>query len=60
MELNFIDSNIPVDVHTDSGNSDALSGIAAISGTCALTTGGNVKCWGHGGISGRLGNGGTS
>ena len=53
-------SNSPVDVHTSSSDDTPLGGIAAIhSGfyhTCALTTDGNVKCWGQG-ASGKLGNG---
>ena len=32
-------SNIPVDVHTSSTDTAALSGIAAIGGLCALTDG---------------------
>ena len=52
-------SSTPVDVHTSSSNSSALGGIAGISSgyfhTCALTTDGNVKCWGSGN-DGRLGN----
>ena len=53
----------PVDVVSSDGNSSLLSGIVQISSgayhTCALTTGGNVVCWGAGG-SGRLGNGSTT
>ena len=41
----------PVDVHTSNGNSNALENITAISlgdyHSCALTSGGNVKCWGR-------------
>ena len=57
------DSSYPVDVHTDSSNTDILSDIEQISlgseHTCALTTTGKVKCWGEGEY-GRLGNGETS
>ena len=53
----------PVDVRTSSTDGDALSGIVAISlgdyHSCALTDGGNVKCWGFGAL-GQLGNGETS
>ena len=41
----------PVDVHTSSANSSPLGNIKTISSgvshTCALTTRGNVKCWGR-------------
>ena len=54
-----LDKFTPVDVHTSFEDNSPLSGIEAISAgtnhTCALTTGGNVKCWGRGG-DGRLGN----
>ena len=53
----------PVDVHTSSSDDTPLGGIAAISSggyhTCALTTNGNVKCWGQGSY-GQMGNGSTS
>ena len=61
--FNCIDRIIPVDVVASEGNSSPLGGIVQISAesshTCALTSGGEVKCWGFGN-SGRLGNGGTS
>ena len=53
----------PVDVVTSNTDSNPLSGIVQIStsgsSTCALTSGGNVKCWGQGGF-GQLGNDATS
>jgi alpha-tubulin suppressor-like RCC1 family protein len=49
-------SQVPVDV------SGLISGVAAISAgewhTCAVTTYGGIKCWGHG-YDGELGNGST-
>ena len=51
----------PVDVHTSLEDNSPLGGIATISlggfHTCALTTNGNVKCWGQGEDYGELGGG---
>ena len=55
-------TSYPVDVVASDGSSNLLSGIVQISvgryHSCALTSGGNVKCWGKGG-EGQLGNGAT-
>ena len=54
----FTDKDVPVDVVASSSDTNPLMDIVQISAghehTCALTSGGNVKCWGHG-SKGRLG-----
>ena len=59
-QTNSNSKSTPVDVHTSLSDDNPLGSIAAISAgdshTCALTTNGNVKCWGHG-SGGKLGNG---
>ncbi len=56
-------SNLPVDVCADIACASALSGVIGISAgdrhSCALMTGGGVKCWGYNGV-GALGNGSTT
>ena len=56
-------TNYPVDVIAESGSPFALSGIVQISSRgaahiCALTSSGEIVCWGNGG-QGRLGNNAT-
>jgi len=61
--LSPADSFTPVDVVAVGGGPLLLSGVAAISAgqdhTCALTTGGGVKCWG-GNLNRQLGDGTTT
>ena len=57
------DQSRPVDVLTSDDGNPALSGIAQIglgnAHSCAVTTAGAVKCWGHGDV-GQLGNDATN
>ena len=54
---------VPVDVLAAEGGTDLLDDIVQVSAgrfhSCALTSGGNVKCWGDGN-KGQLGNGSTA
>ena len=57
-EVGGVPAIAPEDVHTSLTSSHPLSGITDINSgldhTCALTTGGTVKCWGHHSGSGSM------